>query len=299
MKIVVSGGTGFIGEPLVRELLSLGEVVVLTRNPQSVSVGRGVKWDASPGGAWESELGDADAAVNLAGESIAGGRWTKARKKRLLESRLSATAALVGALRKAPPRQRVLVSASGINYYGDRGDEILEEGSGPGDDFLARVCLQWEEAAQQVGDAARLVIGRFGIVLERDGGALPQMALPFRLFAGGRVGSGEQWMSWVHRRDVVRFLRWAVENGGARGQYNVTAPEPVRNRDFTKELAAALHRPALVPAPAFALRLALGEMADSLLLGSYRVVPSHAVRERFAFEYGALESALESIYGKR
>lgn len=297
MKIVVSGGTGFIGEPLVRELLALGEVVVLTRNPEKVSVGRGVRWDASPGGAWESELHDADAAVNLAGENIAGGRWTEAKKKRLLESRLSATAALVGAIRNAPRRQRVLVSASGINYYGDRGDEILQEGSGPGEDFLARVCQQWEAAAEEVGDGARLVIGRFGIVLERDGGALPQMALPFRLFVGGRVGPGEQWMSWVHRRDVVRFLRWAIENGGPRGVYNVTAPQPVRNRDFTTELAAALHRPAFLPAPAFALRLAFGEMADALLLGSYRVVPARAAQEQFAFEHDDLGRALGAIYG--
>ncbi|HVR44428.1 MAG TPA: TIGR01777 family oxidoreductase [Thermoanaerobaculia bacterium] len=296
MKIVISGGTGFIGEALVRDLAGAHEVVVLSRSPGRVRVGRGVGWDASPGGAWEGELGDAGAVVNLAGESIGEGRWTEKKKRALVESRLNATRALVGAMRARPREGRVLVSASAIGYYGDRGDEVLEESSPPGDDFLARLCRQWENEAREAESVGRVVITRFGIVLGRDGGALPRMALPVRLFVGGRVGSGEQWMSWVHRRDLVRLVRWAIERRDASGVYNVAAPNPVKNRELIAVLASVLHRPAIFPAPAFALRIALGEMADALLLSSQRVVPRRASIEQFTFDFPDLKRALRDIY---
>ncbi len=297
MKTVIAGGTGFIGEPLVRELLGLGEVVVLSREPARVREGRGVAWDASPEGSWESELADADAVVNLAGENIGAGRWTDERKKRLLDSRVSATRALAEAIAAQPREGRVFVSASAIGIYGDRGDELLDERSEPGRGVLATICRSWEATAREAGSTARLVIPRFGIVLGRDGGALPKMALPIRFFAGGKVGSGRQWMSWVDLRDVIRFVRWAIESKDAEGIFNVTAPNPVTNAELVATLGSVLHRPTAIPTPAPALRLALGEAADELLLASQRVVPRHAESLGFRFEYRELGASLQRIYG--
>lgn len=294
MKSVVAGGTGFIGVPLVRELAKLGETVVLTRDPSKVSVGRGVAWDASPEGDWVREVADADAVINLAGENIGEGRWTAEKKRRILDSRLGATRALVEAI-QSHPRERVFISGSAIGIYGDRGDEILDESSSPGDTFLAEVCKAWEQAASRA-ESCRTVIARFGVVLAADGGALPKMALPFRLFAGGKVGDGRQWVSWVTLEDLVRFLVTAIERPARRGAYNVTAPEPVRNADFAHALGAALHRPAFVPAPAFALRLALGEMADALLLASHRVISRRASGEGFEFSDTEILPTLRRIF---
>jgi uncharacterized protein len=294
MKSVVAGGTGFIGVPLVRELEKLGETVVLTRDPAKVRVGRGVAWDASPGGAWIREVADADAVINLAGENIGEGRWTEEKKRRIMKSRLDATRALVDAIERHP-RDRVFVSASAIGIYGDRGDEVLDESSAPGEGFLAEVCKAWEEAARGAL-STRMVIPRFGVVLAADGGALPKMALPFRFFIGGKVGDGTQWVSWVTLEDLIRFLVQAVENPAMRGVYNVTAPEPVRNAELAKALGAALHRPAVMPAPAFAIRLALGEMGDALLLASQRVIPRRASTEGFRFSETEILPALSRIY---
>lgn len=294
MKCVVAGGTGFIGVPLVRELAKLGETVVLTRDPSKVSVGRGVAWDGSPEGDWVREVADADAVINLAGENIGEGRWTAEKKRRILDSRLGATRALALAI-QSHPRQRVFISGSAIGIYGDRGDEILDESSSPGDTFLAEVCKAWEEAASRA-ESCRTVIARFGVVLAADGGALPKMAIPFRLFAGGKVGDGRQWVSWVTLEDLVRFIVTAVERPAMRGAYNVTAPEPVRNADFAHALGAALHRPAFVPAPAFALRLALGEMADALLLASHRVISRRASGEGFEFADTEVLATLRRIF---
>lgn len=291
MKIAIAGGTGFIGEPLVRALLARGDdVVVLTRNPSHVHAGRAVAWD----GAWQQEVAQADAVINLAGENVGGGRWTAERKRRVLESRVRATQSIVDALKKEPGRQRVLVNASATGYYGLRGDETLDEQSSSGDGFLADVVRQWEQVARGAEDVARLVILRFGVVLGAGGGALGKMLLPFKLGLGGRLGSGEQWMPWVDREDVIRMVLWAIDRKESRGVYNVTAPEPVRNRDFTRALGAALHRPAVLPAPAFALKLALGaEMASEMLLGGQRVLPVRATSEGFTFAYPTLAAALQ------
>ncbi len=287
VNIVVAGGSGFIGQALVRALLERGEdVAVLSRDPAKVRDGRGVGW----GGAAETVRG-ADAIVNLAGENVGAGRWTEARKQRILQSRVETTRTLVEALRAAPERKRAFISASAVGYFGLRGDEILDESAPSGSGFLAEVVRQWEAEAREADAFARVVISRFGVVLG-PGGPLAKMALPFRFGVGGRVGSGTQWMSWIDRDDVVRLLLWALDNEAVRGSYNATAPEPVTNRDFARALGRALHRPAIMPAPAFALRLLFGRMAEEILLGGQRVVPARAAREGFVFEYPNLDRAL-------
>ena len=292
MKIVVAGGTGFIGEPLVRRLVARGDdVTVLTRNPAKVASGRGVQWDGRTQGAWSNDVANADVVINLAGENISEGRWTEERKRRLVDSRLHATSALVKALRGNP----TFISASAIGIYGDRGDETLDESSSRGSGFLADLVEKWEAAAREAESIARLVIIRFGIVLSPDGGALKKLLLPFKLGAGGPIGNGKQWMSWVDRDDVLRLVAWTIDNTNARGIYNATAPEPVHNRELARELGRTLHRPSIVPAPAFALRLMFGQMADEALLAGQRVIPRHATDDGFTFEHSTLPDALAAL----
>jgi uncharacterized protein (TIGR01777 family) len=296
MKIVVTGGTGFIGEALVRRLLACGDdVAVLTRDPARVRAGRGLQWDGRTQGAWSAEAAQADVVINLAGENISEGRWTAARKQRLVDSRLNATRAVVEALQREPSRPRTLVNASAVGYYGDRGEEVLDESSRRGEGFLAQLVEQWESAAGAAEPLARLVIVRFGVVLAPDGGALKKMALPFRFGAGGPIGSGRQWMSWIAREDVLRMIEWAIDTHAAHGVYNATSPEPVRNRDLAHALGRELHRPSFMPAPAFALRLALGQMADEALLASQRAVPAHAAAEGFTFSLPSIDAVLRSV----
>jgi uncharacterized protein len=301
MKILITGSTGLVGRALVGELKRAGHTVCrLVRRGTSAEALRGsegfdVQWDPRTGELGAAAVG-ADAVVNLAGASIAGGRWTTERKKMLHDSRVETTRALVGALAKMAVRPRVLVSASAIGYYGNRGEEVLTEASQAGDDFLSAVAKEWElEAAKGEALGIRVVRARFGVILAKEGGALSQMARPFRLGLGGRIGSGKQWMSWVSLDDVVEVVRMALENGDVRGALNVVAPEPVRNAEFTGALAKALHRPALFPAPAFALRLMLGEMADALLLSSQRVVPGQLEKLGYKFRNANLTSTLVSL----
>lgn len=287
MKIVVSGGSGFVGQPLVQRLLKRGdEVLVLSRDPTTVSAGRGIPWSAV------DEAGSADVVINLAGENVGSGRWTAERKRRILESRLRATGALVDAMRRALPKPRTFISASAVGFYGLRGDETLDENSPNGAGFLAEVTRRWEEIARSADGMARVVIFRFGVVLARDGGALQKMLLPFRLGIGGPIGSGNQWMSWVDREDVLRAIEWAIDRPEVRGTYNITAPEPLRNRDFARALGRALHRPSFMPVPGFMLRLIFGDMADEAMLGGQRVIPARATREGFTFAYPTLDSSL-------
>jgi uncharacterized protein len=295
VRIVIAGGSGFIGTPLVERLAAANDVAVLTRNPSHVRAGRGVAWHPPAPGPWTDEVAAAEVVINLAGENIAGGRWTAARKNALVSSRLEATNALVAAMKQNATNRRTFISASAIGYYGLRGDESLDERAPQGRGFLADLCEKWESAAHRADDIARVVILRFGVVLEGSGGALGKMLLPFRLGVGGPIGSGEQWMSWVDREDVLGAVVWAIANSKASGVYNVTAPEPVRNRDFARELGRALHRPSFMPAPAFALRLAFGEMADEVLLGGQRVVPSRLQAEGFSFKHPHLRESLETI----
>lgn len=296
MNIVVAGGSGFLGEPLVRRLLARGdEVAVLTRNPARVAVGRPLEWDPSRPGSWSEEVAQADTVINLAGENIGDGRWTEARKERLLRSRLTATTALVEAMKTRPERRRLLVNASAVGFYGLRGDEELDETSAGGSGFLATLTRRWEETARAAEPVARVVILRFGVMLAADGGALAKMLPPFRFGVGGRVGSGEQWMSWIDREDAARAVEWAVGRDTARGVFNVTAPQPVRNKEFTSTLGTVLRRPTIFPVPGLILRLALGEMADEALLGGQRVLPARASAEGFNFLYPTLESSLRHL----
>jgi hypothetical protein len=254
-----------------------------------------VAWNPATGELGGAAVG-ADAVVNLAGASIADGRWSAERKAKLSSSRIDTTRALVAALAKMNARPRVLVSASATGVYGNRGDELLTEDSLPGNEFLSNLAKDWEaEALKAEAIGVRVVLARFGVILARDGGALPKIVLPFRFFAGGKIGSGKQWMSWISLDAVIEILRFALENGNVRGPINVISPQPVQNAEFTKTLASILHRPALFPAPPFALRLALGEMADALLLSSQRVLPKKLESLGYRFLHADLKSALAAV----
>ena len=292
---VIAGGTGLLGTALAGALRREGHaVVVLTRHPQR---DQEVRWSTDERDqSWTSVLDGADAVINLAGVSIAGGRWTAARKAAILDSRVQATTALVRAVaasRQPPP---VFVSSSAVGFYGVRGDEPLTESSPAGADYLGQVGQLWEAAASGASKHSRVVLLRTGLVLARDGGALPQLALPFKLFAGGPAGTGRQFMSWIHIHDWVAMVRWALAENAIAGPLNATAPRPVTNEEFARTLGRVLKRPSWLNAPAFALRIALGEMADALVLGGQRVLPEVAQERGFAFRYPTLESALREIY---
>jgi uncharacterized protein len=301
VKIVIAGGTGFLGRPLSERLAGeRNELVILSRSPTaSVGAGRAVVWPADGTiGAWAAEIDGADAVVNLAGESIAGRRWSADHKRRIRGSRVAATRSLVDAIAAAAHPPRVFVSGSAVGYYGPLGDEIAAEDRVPGSDFLARVCVEWEaEAARAAGARTRVACVRTGLVLERDGGALPQMLPPFRMFAGGPVGSGKQYWPWIHRDDWIALVRWAIGQSTVSGALNATAPNPVTNAAFAHSLGAAMHRPSVLPAPAFALRLLLGEMADALLLSGQRAIPAKAQHQWFTFQHEEIASALRAIFG--
>jgi uncharacterized protein len=300
MKILVTGSTGLVGTALIPVLIKAGHTVCRLVRPGTVvqsgsNDGFQVAWNPATGELGGAAVG-ADAVVNLAGAAIAGKRWTPERKAELRASRVDTTRALVSALAKMSTRPRVLFSASGIGFYGSRGDEILTEASQPGTDFLAAMAKDWEaEATKAEVLGIRVVLARVGVVLARHGGALPQIMTPFRFFAGGKLGSGRQWMSWIALEDAVEILRFALENGNARGPINVISPQPLQNAEFTQILARAMHRPALFPIPAFALRLALGEMADTLLLSSQRVLPQKLQQLGYHFLHSDLRTALTAI----
>ena len=297
MTIVVAGGSGFLGRALVQACRSDGdEVKILTRHPRGAA---DVQW-APEGGtdSWTTSLEGVDAVVNLAGEGIADSRWTDARKRAILESRVTATRALADAIRRCTDPPRVFLSGSAVGFYGAAADEPVTEDSPAGADFLADVCRAWENEAHGAGGASRVVLLRTGLVLARDGGALPRMALPFRFLVGGRIGSGRQYLSWIHRADWVGMVRWALTNASVTGPLNVTAPSPVTNAEFTRELAAAMNRPALFPVPPVALRMIVGrEMADAMLLGGQRAVPTKAQLLGYRFAFPTVGPALRDAFG--
>lgn len=303
-RIVVSGGTGYVGTALVKRLSATGkEVVVLARSgrlPPTLQNLPGVSalpWDAQSLGAWASSVDGAAAIVHLAGEPAVGQRFTQAVKKRILESRVKSGEALVQAIERAARRPLVLVSASGVGYYGPRGDEPCDESTSAGDDFLARVCVAWEatvRAAEPLG--VRVAIARLGVVLGPGGGALPVMARPFKWFAGGKLGDGRQFFSWVHLDDAVAALERCLNDESIRGPLNVAAPEAVPQAEFAEALGRALHRPAWLPAPSFALKLLFGEGSGPILTGQ-RAVPKRLEAIGFQFRHPKLDETLSDALG--
>jgi len=295
MKIIVAGGTGLLGSALVSALQDdRHAVVVLTRHPTRPNE---VRWSPDhDDGSWTSALDGAHAVINLAGASIASGRWTAARKTAIHDSRMQATGALARAITATHHPPPIFISSSAVGYYGSRGDEPVTETTAPGSDFLAQVCRDWEAVATRLSGISRVVLLRSGVVLARSGGALPQLALPFKLFAGGPAGTGRQFVSWIHLHDWVAMVKWALATPDVSGPLNVTAPGAVTNEEFSRTLGRALGRPSWLNAPSFALRLVLGEMADALVLGGQRVLPDVAQRRGFVFRYPVLEMALKEIY---
>lgn len=304
MHVVVTGGTGFIGRPLCLSLRAEGHTVtLLTRRPAEAQRLLGpavtaVEWSDREARLWEQSLEGADAVVNLAGASIADARWTTARKRLLIDSRVRSTQRLVEAMFRRSSRPRILISASGIGYYGASDDRVLDEGAARGQGFLADLCREWEAAALAAAPlGARVVLLRTGMVLEQDGGALPKMLLPFRLFAGGPILPGNQWVSWIHRRDHIGLIQWALATASVSGPVNAVAPGAVTMETFCAVLGRVLHRPSWLPVPGFALKGALGELGTLMTTGQ-RVSPAKALAGSYTFQYPTLEPALRAILTK-
>ena len=293
MIIAVTGSTGLIGSALVASLEAGGHLVrpIVRRPPRAEK--NEIRWDPAAGTIDAAELAHVDAVVHLAGESIVAKRWTPAFKDAILNSRVQGTKLLCDTLASVALKPSVLVSASAIGYYGVGGDTPVDESSPPGAGFLANVCQQWEAATQSARDAGiRVVNLRIGFVLAKEGGGLAKMLPPFKLGAGGIIASGQQYMSWIALDDLVRSIQFALSTPDLSGPVNGTAPNPVTNREFTKTLGRVLNRPTIFPVPAFAAKLAFGEMADDMLIGGIRVLPTALTNARFEFAYPQLESAL-------
>jgi len=292
MRVLLSGASGLIGSALARRLAVSSEVVRLVRR-DPLSAAKEIRWDPAAGRIEPKQLEGFDAVVHLAGENIGAGRWTAAKKASIRASRVEGTLLLAKTLARLNQPPKVLVSASAVGYYGDRGEEKLDESSGPGTGFLAEVCRAWEEAAMTAAEAGiRVVLARFGVVLSSEGGALARLLPLFRFGLGGRLGSGRQYMSWIALEDAVGAIAFALENDSLRGPVNVSSPQPVTNREFTQTLGRVLRRPTLLHAPSIALRAVLGEMADEMLLASVRVYPRRLLEAGFSFSKPDLEAAL-------
>jgi uncharacterized protein (TIGR01777 family) len=288
MKIAVTGSTGLVGSALVPLLTDGGHDVVRMSRPS--------QWDPEKGTVDATALAGREALIHLAGENIAAGRWTGARKARIRDSRIRSTKLIADTLARMRQPPQVLISASAIGYYGDRGREVLREDSGPGTGFLADVCRQWEAATDSATrKGIRVVHLRIGVVLSAKGGALPKMLFPFKVGIGGKIGSGEQYWSWISLEDLCSAIVHCIHASGLHGPVNAVSPSPVTNLEFTRALGRVLHRPTIFPLPAFAARLVLGEMADALLLASARVEPAKLMGSRFVFGHKDLEPALEEL----
>jgi uncharacterized protein len=298
MRIVIAGGTGFLGGALTAALRADGhDVVVLTRQTATLPPGLASWTPDGTAGAWARVVDGADAVINLAGAPLDEKRWTEPRKRVLVESRVLATRSLATAIAAAGRPPALFLSSSAVGYYGPRGEEAVTESDAAGADFLARLVVQWEAEATTATSGTRVVLLRSGIVLAPDGGALARMLLPFRIGLGGPFGNGRQYMSWIHRQDWIDLVRWLLTSD-ARGPINATAPAPEPNEAFAATLGRVLRRPHLLRAPPFALRLALGEMADAALLAGQRVLPARAQALGFRFQWPALEPALRDLLGR-
>lgn len=302
VNIVVAGGTGFIGRPLVERLVkSAHTLVLLTRNPTRLqgtypSTVQIAEWDGRTSGDWIHHLDGSDGVINLAGEPISARRWTSTQKKRIITSRLEATKAIVDAIAGSVKKPQVLINASGVGYYGEVKAGDVAESSPNGDDFFAEICRAWESAAMRAEQqGVRVVLLRSGIVLHKSGGVLQRFLLPFNLFVGGPLGPGTQWVSWIHREDAMHAILFALENRTLSGPANLAAPEPVTMRDFCRELGKAMGRPSWFRVPEFALRLALGEMVDVVIKGQ-RAVPKKLLDAGFVFRFPNLADAFSDLF---
>lgn len=296
MKILITGASGLIGTALQSSFKEKGyEMVIAGRKPSDDP--NHIIWDADKGFAAEDlkKLEGLDAIIHLAGEPIGDWRWTDDKKRRIRDSRVNGTRTIIEAISKLKNKPKTLISSSGVGYYGDRGDEILNERGGVGDTFLAEICRDWEAEARKAENyGVRVVLTRNGVVLSKDGGALATMMMPFSLGLGGVAGSGKQWLSWLSLEDMVGALNFVLENEDIEGAVNVVSPNPVTNEEFTKTLGEAIHRPTFLPLPKFAVDLVMGEMGDALLLDSARAVPKKLEDAGYEFKYPVLKAALEN-----
>ncbi|HJQ70673.1 MAG TPA: TIGR01777 family oxidoreductase [Blastocatellia bacterium] len=303
MKILITGATGLIGRPLCRRLTEEGHAVIaLSRDPDKVgdlAAAKVFRWQAQAGPPPAEAFDSVEAVVHLAGEPIAARRWSEEQKQRIRDSRVISTRHLVNGMRAAAPRPAALISSSAVGFYGDRGDELVDEDSPPGAGFMPDICREWETEAERASEARiRVVVVRTGVVLAQKGGALEKMLPPFKLGVGGRIGDGRQWFPWIHLSDIVEIFRHAIFSSALGGVINGVAPAVVTNSEFARALARALGRPAIFPVPQFALRLMFGEMAD-VLLGSQRVAPKRLLASGYEFRYAELQPALADLVGGR
>ena len=300
MRIIVTGGTGLIGTPLCAALAAEGnDVVILTRNPDKQRTAQaGIRmqaWDGKSGTGWAELVDGAGAIINLAGEGIADGRWSHERKQRIHDSRTNAGTALLDAIEAAQEKPKVLIQSSAVGYYGARQSEIIDESAAAGSDYLAKVCFDWEAStapAHQMG--VRRPVIRTGVVLSNKGGALPKQTLPYKFFAGGHIGSGEQWYPWIHIDDEVAAIRFLLENEQADGVYNLTAPNPLTNKEFSHTIGDVMGRPSLLPVPAIAFKILFGEMS-TILLDGQRAIPRRLQEAGFTFKYPNAQDALKQL----
>lgn len=302
MKVLITGATGLIGRSLCASLSDKGNTVIgISRSPETahgVAAAELKKWDSDSAPFPTEALAGVDAVVHLAGEPIVAHRWTDNQKKRIRDSRVLTTRALVDGFRGLDVKPAVFVCGSAVGFYGNRGDELLDEAAPPGNDFLSDVCQEWESEAARASELGiRVVQLRTGVVLSADGGALPKLLAPFKLGVGGKLGSGKQWFPWIHIDDIVCVFCHALNTSSLAGPINGAAPEAATNAEFTRQLARVLHRPAFLPVPEFALRVLMGEMADALF-ASQRVVPKAALDSKYEFRYPHLATALESLLSK-
>ena len=301
MRVIITGGSGFIGSKLTEKFITLGhEIIILSRNPSNtrLSISQEIKferWDGSTAQGWGNLVNQNTAIINLAGENLSTGRWSSLRKKKIIDSRVNAGKAIVNAIQLAEEKPKVLIQASAVGYYGVHQDEQIEESQPAGNDFLSDVCTKWEASTSEVEEyGIRRVILRTGLVLDAEKGALPRLALPFKFFVGGKIGSGKQYIPWIHIQDEIQAINFLLKEETAHGAYNLCAPNPVNNAEFAKTLGKIMERPSIFPVPPIAMKILFGEMSTVILEGQ-RAIPDRLQEAGFEFNFPILEDALKNI----